>query len=147
MVRQYRYLLATAPVDALEGIHVEMLDAMSGAQRGLVLQALGDAFGTGRHLGADEVRKIAHLIATGAARHPRAWLEGLPPAVARELAEDALNSEAAFGRLNGYVDWDGTSAEPTDHTGPNDGFDPTANRYRVDADPRFNEPGGIGGGG
>jgi len=147
VVRQYRYLLATATLDALEGIHVEVLDAMPEVERIAVLRSLGDSFGTGGHLGAEQVGKIAHLVAVGGHRHPRAWIEGLGPELARRLAQGALDSEASFGRLNGYAFWDGTSAEPVEQAGPNDGFDPSANRYRVDADPRFNMGGGIGGGG
>lgn len=139
--------MTTATVDALEGIHTEVLDAMSDPERLTVLHGLGEAFGTGGHLGTGQVGKIAHLVAVGGHRHPRAWIQGLDAGFARTLARAALDAEASFGRLNGYAYWDGTSAEPVEQAGPNDGFDPRANRYRVDADPRFNMGGGIGGGG
>lgn len=149
VVRQYRYLLTTAPVDALEGLHAEVLGVMSDAQRRALLKGLSDAFATGGHVQADELRKVAHLVAVGAHRHPRAWIESLEPRFARHLAQAALEAEASYGRLNGYAYWDGTSPESVEAAGPNDGFNPSANRYRVDADPRFNVfgGGGIGGGG
>ncbi|MGO4341531.1 hypothetical protein [Pedococcus sp. 2YAF34] len=147
VVRQYRYLLTTATVDALEGIHGEVLEALSETERRMVLRALSEAFATGGHVGVGEVGKIAHLVAAGAHRHCRAWIDSLDPAFARQLAKAALVAEASFGRLNGYAYWDGTSSEPVEAAGPNDGFNPKANRYRVDADPKFNQGGGIGGGG
>jgi hypothetical protein len=147
VVRQYRYLLTTAPVDALEGIHVEVLDAMSDAEKRAVLKGVADAFATGGHVDAGDLRKVAHLVAAGAHRHPRAWIENLDPQFARHLAQAALDAEASYGRLNGYAYWEGISPESVEAAGPNDGFDPRANRYRLDADPRFNEGGGIGGGG
>lgn len=146
-MRQYRYLLTTAPVDALEGIHIEVLDAMSEADRRAVLKGLSDAFATGGHVDPGELRKVAHLVAAGAHRRSRAWIESLHPQFARQLAQGALDAQASYGRLNGYAHWDGKSPEPVEAAGPNDGFRPGANRYRVDADPRFNEGGGIGGGG
>ncbi|GAB3079611.1 hypothetical protein GCM10027080_28830 [Pedococcus soli] len=147
VVRQYRYLLSTATLDALEKVHEEVVVGMSDADRRALLGGLSDAFATGRHVEVVEHRKIAHLIAAGAHRHTRAWLDSLDPMFARRLAEKALDSEAAFGRLNGYAYWDGVSQEPVEDPGPNDGFDPGANRYRADADPRFKQGGGIGGGG
>jgi hypothetical protein len=147
VVRQYRYLLTTSTVDALEGIHVEAVSTMSDADRRMLLRGLSDAFATGRHVGAAEVEKVAHLIAAGGHRSARAWLGSLDPEFARRLAERILECEAAFGHLNGYAYWDGASTEPVEEAGPNDGFNPGANRYRTDADPRFNQGGGIGGGG
>lgn len=147
VVRQYRYLLTTVTLDALERIHEEVVGGMSDADRRMLLRALSEAFATGRHVDAGEDRKIAHLIATGGHRHARAWLDSLDPALARQLAQGALDAEASFGRLNGYVYWDGVSAEPVEGPGPNDGFNPVANRYRADADPRLNQGNGIGGGG
>ena len=147
MVRQYRYLLATATVDALEGIHAEVLEGMTETERRQVLRCLSEAFATGGHLGTGEVARIAHLVAAGAHRHARAWIDSLDVAFARQLAQAALDAEGSFGHLNGYAYWDGTSPGPAEDAGPNDGFNPRANRYHVDADPRFNQPGGIGGGG
>lgn len=57
-----------------------------------------------------------------------------------------MGAESAFGHLNGYAEWDGASPDDAAEASPNDGFDPHANRYRVDSDPRFNVHGGGGGG-
>ena len=144
VVRQYRYLLTTAPVDALEGIHVEVLDSLPEADRGRLLRALTDAFATGRHVDGGETAKVAHLVAVGAHRSPRAWLESLGATFARRLAAGVLDTEASFGCFNGYAAWDGESPEPVEEAGPNDGFDPKGKRYRVDSDPRFYVYGAIG---
>src|SRR5690348_945016 len=77
VVRQYRYLLTTASVDALQGIHVEVMGSLSVADRARVLGALLDAFATGRHVDATETDKVAHLVAVGAHRAPLAWLDSL----------------------------------------------------------------------
>lgn len=143
IVRQYRYLLTTATLDALEKVHEEVVAGMSDADRGALLAGLSDAFATGRHVGAAETTKIAHLIAAGGHRHAHAWLAGLDPAFVRRLSERALDSEASFGRLNGYAYWDGVSAEPIEGPGPNDGFSANGNRRTADADPRFNASFGL----
>ncbi|WP_406832304.1 hypothetical protein ABEG17_05620 [Pedococcus sp. KACC 23699] len=145
VVRQYRYLLTTATVDALEGIHVEVLCGMPEGDRRMVLEALCDAFATGLHVGSDQVAKVAHLVAVGAHRAPRAWLASLDPAFARALAQEVLETEASFGRFNGYAQWDGVSPEPVEEAGPNDGFDPNANRRRIDLDPRLRSFRGFSG--
>lgn len=132
VVRQYRYLLTTATVDALEGIHLEVLSEMSEADRRRFLQALSDAFATGLHVGPDETAKVAHLIGVGAHRAPHTWLGSLDDVFARKVAEQVLQTEASFGRFNGYAFWDGASPEPVEEAGPNDGFDPDANRRYVD---------------
>ncbi|GAB3077596.1 hypothetical protein [Pedococcus soli] len=145
VVRQYRYLLTTASVDALQGIHVEVMGSLSVADRARVLGALLDAFATGRHVDATETDKVAHLVAVGAHRAPLAWLDSLGRTFARRLAAGVLDTEASFGRFNGYAAWDGESPEPVEDPGPNDGFDPrgvgdasTARyRTRVNRDPRI----------
>lgn len=146
LVRQYRYLLTTAPLDVCEGVHVEVVAGMSETDRGAMLRAVAQAFGTGRHVGADETTKLAHLVAAGAHRSPDGWIGSLDAGLARRVAEAALDAEGSFGRLNGYADWDGASPDGVAEASPNDGFDPNANRYRVDSDPRFNINGGGGGG-
>lgn len=145
VVRQYRYVLTTATVDALEGIHLEVLARLSVADRWRVLRALSDAFATGLHVGPEEITKVAHLVAVGARRAPRTWLTSLDGAFARRLAERVLETEASFGRFNGYAQWDGLSPEPIEGPGPNDGYDPNANRHRIDLDPRVRSFRGIGG--
>lgn len=112
-----------------------------------MLRGLSDAFATGRHVGAGEVKKVAHLVAAGGHRSARAWLGSLDPGFARQFAEHVLDCEASFGHLKGYAYWDGVSTEPVEEAGPNDGSNPSPNRYRADADPRFNQGGGFGGGG
>lgn len=146
VVRQYRYLLTTATVDALEGIHREVLGEMVVQDRRRCLQALSDAFVTGLHVGAEETAKVAHLVAVGAHRAPDAWLASLEHVFARRVAEAVLQSEASFGRFNGYAFWDGESPEPERKTGPNDGFDPNANRRRVEPCDLWARPWGAFGG-
>jgi hypothetical protein len=114
------------------------------ADRVRLLRALSDAFATGRHVAVGETAKVAHLIAVGAHRSPRAWLESLGRSFARRLAAGVLDTEASFGCFNGYAAWDGLSPEPVEEAGPNDGFDPKGKRYSVDRDPRIYVYGAIG---
>lgn len=148
LVRQYRYLLSTAPVDVIEGIHREVVGDMPRVDREAFGRAVHEAFGTGSHVDASSTDKLAHLAAAGAHRSPRSWLASLDESFSHRLAASALAAEATFGRLNGYVDWDGSSPDATVEPGPNDGFDPNANRHRVEADPRryASGEGGFGGG-
>ncbi len=146
VVRQYRYLLTTVTLDALEQIHEEVVNGLSETDREQLLRGLSDAFATGRHTEAGETRKIAHLIAAGGHRHANAWLDSLDPEFAQRLSQGALDTEASFGRLNGYAYWDGASPEPVEGPGPNDGFDPSAKRYRADSNPGFSKDNPFSGG-
>lgn len=113
-VRQYRFLLRTAPLDALEEAHVEVLAPMARRRRALVLRAVQDGLVAGLRLTPDDVRPIAHLVTLGERRRPGDFLRACPSVVLSELAESVLVAEAMFGRFGGYAAWDGAEPALTD---------------------------------
>src|SRR6476661_2628515 len=96
VVRQYRYLLRTAPVDALEAAHVEALAGAPDGVREAVLDAVREAFVAGER------------------RNPGAFLAACDPGTLGVLAKDVVGSEAAFGLFTGYATWDGAEPGPAD---------------------------------
>ncbi|QGN58779.1 hypothetical protein [Nostocoides sp. HKS02] len=107
-VRQYRFLLRTAPLDAMEEAHVEVLERMAPSRRVVVLQAVQRGLVAGLRLTPDDVRRIAHLIVLGERRSPGDFLSACPQNVLIPLAEGVIVAEASFGRFGGYAGWDGT---------------------------------------
>jgi hypothetical protein len=113
-VRQYRFLLRTAPLDALEEAHVEVLGPMARSRRAMVLRAVQDGLVAGLRLGPDDVRPIAHLVTLGERRRPGDFLGSCPATVLLPLAEALIVAEAMFGRFGGYAGWDGAEPELTE---------------------------------
>jgi hypothetical protein len=137
LVRQYRYLLRTAPPDALEAAHTEALMAMTEEHRQWVLDTVRATFLVGDHLSVTEPGKIAHLVVNGERRSPSALLAALPPVVATDLATRVLDSEASFGLLGGYAAWDGQDPDPVDDSlWAAGGFNPRAGQVDPRNDPR-----------
>ncbi|WP_460934347.1 hypothetical protein [Phycicoccus ginsengisoli] len=114
VVRQYRYLLATAPVDALQVAHVEALDRLDDGGRESVLHAVQEALVAGARLRANDTTAVARLVAHGEQRAPGEFRRACDPSVLHALAEGVLGSEATFGLLGGYADWDGADRVPVD---------------------------------
>lgn len=114
VVRQYRYLLRTAPGDALDAIHREALAAISAADRATVLRTIQEQLVAGLRLDADDVPALSRLLVLGERRTPGSLLRHCDPAVLGRLAGAALVSEAAFGLLTGYAAWDGAEPEPAE---------------------------------
>lgn len=112
LVRQYRYLLRTAPADALEHVHLEALAELSPEDRTAVLRTVQEQLVAGQRLQAGDVPALSRLVVLGERRSPGALLQHCPPAVLARLADNALVSEAAFGLLTGYAAWDGLDPEP-----------------------------------
>jgi hypothetical protein len=112
VVRQYRYLLRTAPLDALEHMHLEALAEVSSDDRATVLRTVQEQLVAGLRLEADDIPALSRLVVLGERRSPGALLRHCPPAVLARLADAALVSEAAFGLLTGYAAWDGRDPEP-----------------------------------
>ncbi len=111
-VRQYRFLLRTMPLDALEEAHVEALAAMARSRRSIVLRAVQHGLVAGLRLDPDAVRPIAHLIALGERRRPGEFLAACPRPVLVHLADRVIVAEASFGRFGGYAAWDGFDPVP-----------------------------------
>ena len=152
VVRQYRYLLRTAPADALEAAHTEAIPLLSEAHQASLLATLRTSLLVGDHLTTSDHAKIAHLVTAGERRSPGALLTGLPPEVLQDLAASVLESEASFGLLGGYAGWDGAEPQQPDCSEWADGgFYPKAGSWDSRNDPRvvreFHAPGGWGGGG
>jgi hypothetical protein len=110
-VRQYRFLLRTAPLDALEAAHVEALAPMWRSRRSVVLRAVQEGLVAGARLDPDHVAPLAHLIVLGERRRPGDFLRACPRAVLTPLAGAVILSEAMFGRFGGYAGWDGTEPD------------------------------------
>ena len=113
-VRQYRYLLRTAPLDALQAAHHEALDHLSEDQRTLVLAAVRDGLVAGQRLSPGDTSAIARLVSIGGRRDPRAFLDACDPTVLHALADAVISAEAAFGLFAGYAAWDGADPAPSD---------------------------------
>jgi hypothetical protein len=113
-VRQYRFLLRTAPLDALEAAHVEALTPMWRSRRSVVLRAVQEGLVAGARLDPDDVGPLAHLIALGERRRPGDFLRACPRAVLAPLAGAVIVSEAMFGRFGGYAAWDGADPDLTE---------------------------------
>ena len=131
VVRQYRYLLRTAPLDALQAAHHEALDHLDQPRRALVLAAVRDGLVAGQRLSPDDTGAIARLVSIGERRDPRAFLDTCDPAALHALAEAVISAEAAFGLFAGYAAWDGADPVPRDA-----GVDQGGRRQRsLDDDP------------
>ena len=113
-VRQYRFLLRTAPVDALQAAHHEALGALAEDERARILTAVREGLVAGGRLTTDDTADIARLVALGEHRDPGAFLAACDPAALRRLAEAVVGSDAVFGLFRGYADWDGAEPEPPD---------------------------------
>lgn len=127
VVRQYRYLLRTAPADALEAAHAEAIPRLSGAQQESLLVTLQSSLLVGDRLTVGEHVKIAHLVTVGERRSPGRLLTALRTDVLQDLAASVLGAEASFGLLGGYAQWDGAEPQASDGSAyEGDGFDPHA---------------------
>lgn len=122
VVRQYRYLLRTAPADALEAAHLEALQLTHRSVRAEVLRSIQERLVAGLRLSPDNLAAIAHLAVLGERRVPGSLLRHYDALALQRLASAVLASEAAFGLLNGYAGWDGAEPEAPDDTAPEDGF-------------------------
>ena len=111
-VRQYRFLLRTMPLDALEAAHIEALAPLPRSRRSIVLRAVQYGLVTGLRLTPDDVVRIAHLVTVGERRRPGDFLRACPAPVLLTLAEGVIVAEASFGRFGGYAGWDGLDPEP-----------------------------------
>jgi hypothetical protein len=155
VVRQYRYLLRTAPVDALEHMHREALARMTHEDCAAVLQTVQQQLVTGSRLHPDDVQALARLVVLGERRSPGVLLRHCDTAVLRRLSDLALVSEAAFGLLTGYAAWDGRDPEPPPeedwqarrHRSWSDPSEATEVRRNMEGYGTYGGGGGIGAGG
>lgn len=126
-VRQYRFLLRTAPLDALQAAHHEALDLLAEGARAHVLTAVQDGLVSGQRLGPRDTAAVARLVSIGERRNPRGFLDSCEPTTLRSLALAVNQSEAMFGRFAGYAGWDGVDPEPA-YVGVDQGGAPPTTR-------------------
>ena len=112
--RQYRFLLRTAPADALEAAHVEAFGAVPESVRAAVLVTVQEALVAGQRLTTADRGPLARLVTVGERRTPGTFLAACPSVARRRLAEAVVDSEAVFGLFSGYAAWDGADPEPAD---------------------------------
>ncbi|GAA2737855.1 hypothetical protein GCM10009867_26740 [Pedococcus aerophilus] len=112
--RQYRFLLRSAPVDALEAAHAQALEAVPEDVRAAVLATVQDALVAGQRLTTADTGAMARLVTAGERRSPGAFLTACPSVARRRLAQAVVDSEAVFGLFTGYAAWDGAEPEPAD---------------------------------
>ena len=110
VVRQYRYLLRTAPADAMEHAHAEAIEPLDENCRAALLRAVQSGLVAGLRLSPQDVHQLAHLITLGERRRPGAFLGACEPRSLRALADGVVLAEASFGLFGGDAGWDG--AEP-----------------------------------
>ena len=129
-VRQYRFLLRTAPADAVEAAHVEALPRLAPAERQAVLTAVQRGLVAGQRLGADDIAPLGHLIVLGERRTPNAFLAACEHATLVTLSQAVIDSDTCFGLFGRYADWDGLDPEPEDDSAwAAGGFNPDSGRW------------------
>lgn len=117
VVRQYRFLLRTAPSDALEAAHAEALPTLEPDTRAAVLATVQHRLVAGLRLGPDDITPL------GERRAPGHVVGGLDSATLLRLSEAVIATEASFGLFTGYAAWDGTEPEVPEPRGDMAGFD------------------------
>jgi hypothetical protein len=148
VVRQYRYLLRTAPADALEAAHAEALPTLPEVHQDRLLATLRDVFLVGDHVSTQDVPKLAHLLTAGERRSPGQLLPALPGEVQQSIAAAVLQAEASFGLLGGYQAWDGQDPQPESEGAWADaGFDPDSGRWNTNRRGHVDNSGYTSGGG
>ena len=148
-VRQYRFLLRTAPVDALEAAHAEALPRVSAAARVDLLRTLQETLVAGMRLSPEDHPAVGHLMTLGERRAPGVLLSAYPAASLQSLATELITTEAVFGLFAGYAAWDGQDPEPEDDSAWGDaGFNPDSGRWSVNrrAPRDYGSPSAGGGG-
>ena len=113
-LRQYRFLLRTAPLDALQAAHHQALDRLTEGDRARILTAVQDGLVAGQRLGPGHTAAMARLISIGEHRNPRGFLDACDSTALGLLAQAVNQAEAVFGLFSGYAAWDGAEPEPTE---------------------------------
>lgn len=145
-VRQYRYLLRTAPVDALEAAHADGLSRLTSPQRDAVLLVVQQALLVGNRLRSDDVSAVGHLITSGERRNPRSFIRACESTLLQDLAHGVITSEAVSGLCGGYGDWDGADPQPEpEGAWAEGGFNPDSGRWNPDRHTPRDQSGIVGG--
>lgn len=120
LVRRYRYLLRTAPADALMALHAEALTRMEPVVRAMLLRTVGERLGADAAVSVDDVALLARLLTRAERRDPGCLLGGYDTLARDRLAGAVVACAAAAPHLEGYDGWDGAepAAEPVVVTRP-----------------------------
>lgn len=112
MLREYRHLLRTAPVDWQETAHRHALTALGSAARTQVLDEVHRLLLVGTRLRPDDVHEVARLLVLAERHRPRILLDGLRPDLLRVLARAVVTSPIGRSLAVGHELWDGTDPLP-----------------------------------
>lgn len=112
-VRQYRYLLGTADLPALEALHRDALATLDVLIRAHILRTSQDRTLSGRELTVDDVPEMAHLLCLAEVQTPGIIVSALTDAAVERLAHRVITLPGAAPLLEGYGAWDGAAPEPT----------------------------------
>lgn len=107
MVRELRYLLRTAPLDALRTVTRTGLAGLPTEDREVVLRTVQTQLVSGARLTPEHVDEIARLATMGERRDPGAVVRHLPPTVLERLAVAVVPLAREAGLCDGYAGWDG----------------------------------------
>ncbi|MBM6401782.1 hypothetical protein [Phycicoccus sonneratiae] len=128
VLREYRHLLRTGPVDWQETAHRHALTSLGSAARTQLLGEVRRLLLVGTRLRPDDVHEVARLLVLAERHRPRILLDGMRPDLLRLLARAVVASPAGRTLAVGRDVWDGTDPLP-----------PVAHESSV--------PGGVGWGG
>ena len=109
-VRQYRYLLGTADLPALEALHRDALATLDVLIRAHILRTSQDRTLSGRELTVDDIPEMAHLLCLGEVQTPGIIVSALTDAAVERLAHRVITLPGAAPMLEGYGGWDGVDA-------------------------------------
>ena len=111
-VRQYRFLLRTAPFRDLHAYHRQALASVDPLIRAQVLSTLQERVLAGRALTVDDTNTIALLLTTAEVQTPGVVVSALTDMALARVAGAVLRLPGAVRRLDGYDDWDGADPDP-----------------------------------
>ncbi len=111
-VRQYRYLLRSSDLPALERLHAEALATLDVLIRAHILRTTQDRLLSGRELTVDDIQGLARLLARGEAQTPGIVVSALTEAALERLAFRVTTLPGAEPLLEGYGGWDGVDRQP-----------------------------------
>ncbi|MFW5469715.1 hypothetical protein ACOCJ4_06670 [Knoellia sp. CPCC 206435] len=106
-VREFRYQLRTAPVDAMRSVTRAGLASLPAEDRQAVLATIQTRLVSGARLTAEHVDEIARLATMGERREAGAVIRHLPADVLERLASASVRAGREEGLSQGYADWDG----------------------------------------
>jgi hypothetical protein len=113
-LREYRYLLRTAPAADLERLHRRAVAGLDPLVRATILVTARERLHSGRDLSVDDTARIARLLTVGELRTPGIVVSALSEVVHQRLATAVLRDELAVPLRAGYDDWDGVEPTPAE---------------------------------